>query len=801
MINFKLNGQEMEVEAGITILNAARAQSIDIPTFCYQDRLSILASCRMCLVEVEGRPKLEPACATLVSEGMEVLSHSEKVVASREDMLEILLANHPLDCPVCDKSGECELQDTVFDYGKGDSRLYDPKRVFRIEDIELNGVITFNANRCIQCQRCVRVCEEVVGEVALGTMERGLDSEITGVGNSLKDCSHCGNCIEVCPVGALMSTPYRYKARPWDLERTDTICNMCGTGCNMTIETREGELMRVKSKYETGINGELLCAKGRFGFDFIDGGERITQPMIRKNDVMTPVSWSEVIDFIANKVQNILKHDGHIKGLISPRQTNETAFMFRKLMSEVFQSSDIHSSCRYSGLHVDAETISTLQRIMAQDYSRQPLDKILTASSILLLGSNITEENPVTGYIIRQSLRDHHNDLFIASSQPSGLDDIACKSYRLLPGNEALLLSSLATKTLPGMEDEFASFISNTRENFTNAPSITLLVGCEFLRTDKVNDCLLWIEKTIHLLQNQGKKIYLQFLFDRPNQLGLWHMGCLPDLRTHQPQLVPDMFYVIGADPLGNCSENDPLEQAALNTPCLIVQNSVMTASAKKAMVILPAPSYGEENGTYTNNEARVQKIRAIRPPKPGVLQSTEVFARIAGTLHTDIGPATSEQVFNRIRQEISGYQDLRRDLILGPEESDLGLSTAPSAENTPSKAPDICYSPPTGYALITGDSLSRSGKLTARSEILSGLGHGAYVEMNPGADFDDQQQNYQVTITRGDSSLTAPLKVNRSFPEKLLYVPEDQFCSPANKIIRGTEYPCIIEVDFSVLP
>jgi len=152
--------------------------------------------------------------------------------------------------------------------------------------------------------------------VALGTMERGLDSEITGVGNSLKDCSHCGNCIEVCPVGALMSTPYRYKARPWDLERTDTICNMCGTGCNMTIETRDGELMRVKSKYETGINGELLCAKGRFGFDFIDGGKRITEPMIRKNDVMTPVSWSEVIDFIANKVQRILKQNGHIKGLI-----------------------------------------------------------------------------------------------------------------------------------------------------------------------------------------------------------------------------------------------------------------------------------------------------------------------------------------------------------------------------------------------------------------------------------------------------------------------------------------------------
>ena len=219
MVKITLDKQEVEVEEGTTILKAARAISIDIPTFCYLDRLSILASCRMCLVEIEGGRKLQPACSTVVAEGMVVHSHSPKVVAAREDMLEILLANHPLDCPICDKGGECELQDTVFEYGKGDSRLHDPKRVFRTRDIELNKVIIFNADRCIQCQRCVRVCEEVVGEVALGTAERGLDSEITGVGNSLSDCSHCGNCIEICPVGALMSTPYRYNARPWDLER------------------------------------------------------------------------------------------------------------------------------------------------------------------------------------------------------------------------------------------------------------------------------------------------------------------------------------------------------------------------------------------------------------------------------------------------------------------------------------------------------------------------------------------------------------------------------------------------------
>ena len=279
MVKIILDGRKLEVEPGTTILKAARAVDVDIPTFCYQDRLSISASCRMCLVEIEGRPKLEPACATAVAEDMVIHSRSPKVVTTREDMLEILLANHPLDCPVCDKGGECELQDTVYEYGRGDSRLRDRKRVFREKDIELNQVIVFNANRCIQCQRCVRVCEEIVGDVALGTAERGLDSEITGTGNSLKDCSHCGNCIEVCPVGALMSIPYRYKARPWDLQHTETICGMCGTGCSLTAETRDGEFKRVKSRFDTGLNRVLLCAKGRFGFDAIDGGTRIADPV------------------------------------------------------------------------------------------------------------------------------------------------------------------------------------------------------------------------------------------------------------------------------------------------------------------------------------------------------------------------------------------------------------------------------------------------------------------------------------------------------------------------------------------
>ena len=258
-----------EAEPGTTILTVAERLGIDIPTFCYQKRLPVLASCRMCLVEIEGQGKLHPSCAMPVTDGMVVHTNSPRVVDTRAFMLDMLLANHPLDCPICDKGGECELQDMVMAYGPRVSRFREPKRVFHSKDIQLSPVIIMNVNRCIQCQRCVRMCEEVVGAVALGTVDKGMDTAITGFEGSLNSCDQCGNCVEVCPVGALMSFPYRYKSRPWDLVETDTICPHCGTGCQLTVGARDGEFMRVRSKWEHGVNLETLCARGRFGLDFV----------------------------------------------------------------------------------------------------------------------------------------------------------------------------------------------------------------------------------------------------------------------------------------------------------------------------------------------------------------------------------------------------------------------------------------------------------------------------------------------------------------------------------------------------
>lgn len=281
MVTVKINGKEITVEDGTLILDAASQAGFDIPTFCYQVRLSRLGSCRMCIVEIEGQKKLQPSCVTPVINGMAVHTESPTVISARQAMLEFLLSNHALDCPVCDKGGECELQDMVYMHGPRKGRFAEEKNRFHDKDYILSPVIVKNSNRCVQCMRCVRVCDEIVGAKALGAVGRGTHQEETSFLKRELKCDQCGNCIEVCPVGCFMRLPYRYKARPWDLKGVETVCSYCGTGCQMTVQARDDEVLRVVSKPETGINNETLCARGRFGFDFVNSPDRLRIPLIK----------------------------------------------------------------------------------------------------------------------------------------------------------------------------------------------------------------------------------------------------------------------------------------------------------------------------------------------------------------------------------------------------------------------------------------------------------------------------------------------------------------------------------------
>ncbi len=838
-----IDGNELEVADGTLILKAAQDQGISIPTFCYQERLTPLASCRMCLIEIEGQRKLQPACATQVANGMVVRTDTTLVAETRESMLEMLLANHPLDCPVCDKAGECELQDQVFTYGAGESSFRDEKRVFRTKDILLNKFIVFNANRCIQCQRCVRICEEVVGAVALGTIEKGMDTEVTGFENSLAGCDHCGNCIEVCPVGALMSAPYRYKARPWDLTETDTVCHYCGTGCQLTVGTRDGRLARVRSKYETGVNGETLCVKGRFGFDSMDGENRIRSPMVRKNGTLVAVPWEEAVGYLVERIGGAIeKGGGWIGGLASPRLSNETLYMFQKLMRTVFRTNSIDSSSRWAGSSPTAPgPYEALPGLFDGLYARRSLHEALEADCILVIGSNVTDDNSVTDYLARGAVRNNRNKLFIASARPSRLDAEATGSLRVLPGAEARLFAGLmdglvkdtATGDSQGASvsepPDWRDFLDGAIVALAAAQTVTILIGTDPLRSPASASAVRWLGKFGWGLETLGKRVGVQFLFDRPNQMGAWELGALPTVlpgwrsvddgksravfeQAWGTSLASDpgadfgrmlaqceagemgVLYVLGSDPILSYPDGGLVERALSKLDLLIVQDAYHSETTGIADVVLPAANFVEEPGTYTNNEGKVQRVRAVRPPPHEAMRNSEIFGLIAEALDRDLGPTTPETVLAEIMRLLPSYRGLDVDEL--GEEGGFTASAEGTAHGNLNDLPAFAPTESKGLKLVTGDCLFHSGYLSRHSANLGALTPEPYVEMSQGDSHALGLDDRAFVVVRSRHGETrAQLRINKRFPDGLVFIPENFAELRLNRLLKQGEYPCQVEV------
>lgn len=840
MLKVTINEQTLEVEAGSTVLQGARCLGIDIPTFCYLKRLPPLASCRMCLVEIEGQRKLQPSCATAVTDGMVVRTNTPLIDETRSSMLDMLLANHPLDCPICDKGGECELQDMVMAYGPRRSEFRDPKRVFHSQDIRLSPVIIMNVNRCIQCQRCVRMCEEVVGAVALGTVEKGMDTAVTGFEGSLASCDQCGNCVEVCPVGALMSFPYRYKARPWDLAETDTICPHCGTGCQLTVGARKGEFMRVRSKEEHGVNRETLCVRGRFGLDFIESRDRIKRPMIRRDGALVPVSWDEAGDYLRRRLSGV--ENKAAGGLASARLPNEVLYQFQKLMRTVFRTNNIDCSSRWS------MPFDTLGPLLTAFYSRAPLDEVIGNDCVLVVGGNVTEENPVTEYLLRDGARRRQTRLLMLSARPSRLDADARVVVRAPPGGEATSIAAVvaglvaaAGEALSG--DALATIEAKIGRPVVNAgddgparlaaalqetQSVTVLVSVDLLRSPEARATLKQLNNLLQVLRLLGKGLAMQFLFDRANQMGAWDMGvlpaALPGLRAVADDAVRTALahnwgaeipsepgadldailelcaggrmgalYIAGADPLIAYPDHNFVARALSAAHLLIVQDTFLTDTAGLADVVLPAAGYGEESGTFTNNEGRIQKVRKFREPAFEARGNLAIFDFVAALRNQALRPSTQGEIFDEIALLVPAYQGLTQDGLGADGAFTKAVPTPPAGEffASPSAVQE------TGrLMLITGDGLFHNGYLSERSEILNTVADDPYVEMSvqDAAQLGLSDQD-QVIVRSARGELTAKLKVNRRFPMGLVFVPENYHALRLNRLLQRGEYPCPVDV------
>src|SRR5271169_4322957 len=321
LVKLTINGQTIEAQKGTLLIEVARQNGIEIPSFCYLQDYTLKAACRMCLVEIEKTPKLQVGCTTPVAEGMVVRTDSDLVKSARKGTLEFLLTNHPLDCPVCDKGGECELQDMTFRYGMGESRYVEQKQ--HIDEQQWSPVVFYDKPRCILCYRCVRICDEGMGVKALGVGNRGSVSVIEPNHFDHLECDECGMCIDICPVGALTSGTYRYKTRPWEMKHVGTICTHCSNGCKTTLGVRNNEIIRGNNRDRSGINGEFLCIKGRYAFDFVHSPERLQSPLVREGGELKPVSWSDALAAAARKFKAVQAGGGKCAVIGSNHTTNE----------------------------------------------------------------------------------------------------------------------------------------------------------------------------------------------------------------------------------------------------------------------------------------------------------------------------------------------------------------------------------------------------------------------------------------------------------------------------------------------
>ena len=657
LIKVTINGRDLQVAKGARLIDVCRDSGFDIPSFCYYADLALQASCRMCLVRIEKMPKLQTSCTIICTDGMVVTTRSEEIEKAQRSMLEFLLANHPLDCPVCDRGGECELQEMTFDWGNLEERFVENKNA-RPEKY-LSPMVANDPQRCILCKRCTRVCDEWMGEEAIEAGNRGVNTVIGTFGGWL-NCSQCGNCIEVCPTGTLLDGTYRHQHRPWELSQTISTCNFCSDGCQLSLGSRGNDLVRIvaRDRYVNGHNGEFLCIKGRFGHPFVNHQERIRTPLIRYTEGgrLVPATWDEAIRFTAESLDRIVaEHGNNALGVIgSPRLTNESLYCLRKFATEVVGSENYGVSDRFS-LRPFFENLAG------------PLAThrdIRFAKTIVLIGGEPEELQPLTGKQIRQAVRNGGANLIILNSVPIRLREQAARFVHIRPGTEDAALLALADFPSTAMAaqkmDIAPGEIDAIRKSIDDAQGdLIFMFGAELSAAGQA-----MIAQFPHLFAGEGRRVLLHPLPLFNNSIGA--QDILGDGRRSAADLMADSSVralILAGTPLWqNTGDTESLRP---NNQFVVLFEHFLTAASEYARVVFPAASYAEADGTFTNNDGFVQRVRQAIEPVHQSLPDWMIVARLAQELGVDFGyERSASAVFREIGEHIPAYAGLRYPLL-----------------------------------------------------------------------------------------------------------------------------------------
>jgi formate dehydrogenase alpha subunit len=728
MVTLKIDGIEVTVPPGTMILEAAAKAGIKIPTLCHNKRLIPFGACRVCVVQQKGRRGLIPACFNPVRNGMEILTNTPDVIQARRTQLQLILIEHAVECPICDAGGQCQLQNLVYEYGVADNPFKGPKANWPVDHV--SPFIERNLNRCILCGMCVRIDDEVVGANELSFIGRGRKTKIGTDFDRPLNCEFCGQCVSVCPVGALNDRIFLHKARIWDLKETRTTCAYCGVGCSLTVGTRDGRILRIRAEEGIGTNQGSLCVKGRYGWEYVHSRERLTAPLIRKNGALVKATWEEALSLTTRRFQE-LKSDRTLAGLCSPRLTNEELYVFQKFMRGVIGTNHFDHAGGYSyAAHL------ALRDSLGFAASTNSLNEIRNADVILALRCDLSETHPVVKSEVVMAVKRRKAKLIVVNSRDIYLNKFSAFNLVVKPGAEAELVNGmlqtileekLAKQDFIGAQTEgfealrpllqgsspeavfsrtgvAAACIREAARTFAGAKKAAILISTG-QASDRRDPALARAAANLALLTGQagreGAGIFL--LGEKNNSQGALDMGVIPGLlpgyadigdpaersRFEQAWKMPipadsgmkaleileaaekgslKGLYIAGENPAGNYPDLGRVQKALAGLDFVVVQDCFLSETASLAHVVLPAVTFAEKEGTYTNSERRVQRVRPALKPLEEARPDLWIFQELARRLGAAWNPASPGEVLEEIRGLVKIYGGMDFTRLDGPK-------------------------------------------------------------------------------------------------------------------------------------
>ena len=782
LVTLTIDGKEVTVPKGSLIIRAAEELGIEIPRFCEHPLLSPIGACRQCYVEIEGQRKLFTSCTTPVAPDMVVHTQntSEEAHTAQVANLEFLLLNHPLDCPICDRGGECPLQDQALAFGPGESRYTEPKRVYE-KPIALSPLVNLDRERCVLCTRCTRFCDEISGDRFIELYARGAGERVAIAAGEDFRSPFSGNTVQICPVGALTSTPYRFVARPFDLRSVDTVCPHCSSGCNVKLDMRRGQVVRHLARDNYDVNDAWLCDKGRYGYRYADSPDRLATPLLRGRG-LEPASFGEVFDWIAERARG-----KRVAFLTGGRLMDEDYYALSKLARVVFGTNDVDHRRTFHGGHAEEVAAATQMRVTYGDVER--------AAAILVVGLDAEQESPILHLRIRKAAR-RGARVFVIHPRRTRLHDVA-EHVLARPGHEASVLEDVLDaptssdtpvgRIASALRSAEGSVVVLAGGGLTEHPlgaDVALRVANAFrgrfaLVPRRANDRGALRAGVHPELLPGGRRVTADA--GRAEVEATW--GTLPAERGRDANAILraaadheiDVLFLIGIDPIRDFPDADLVRRAIGNVDVKVVQSLELGDLEPYADAVLPAAAYLEKDGHVTDWEGRGQRLRAIRGPAGIARPDWAIFAGLAEAMGTSLGFGDLEEL-----QEEMGE-------LLAPREVPM-RSDAYAGTGRPQYLEDL--------TLFTYPLLVDEGRqLEGAAELKAALEEPPFAEMHPeDAEKKGLTDAGRVLVRTAAGQAEVELRVTPHVAPGTIFVPFNQPGLPANTLLSG-RFTAAVEV------